>query len=117
LNKTAKRIGLTAAAALVASAVFAGASLAANDTCTISGNGAFSSNRCRIRNVLRVNVTQGNNANVSNTVNVVSNTGGNHASFNTTGTTSITTGASTTTVGITNSVNSNTINVGTPPTP
>ncbi|HEY4694913.1 MAG TPA: hypothetical protein VIH52_03045 [Candidatus Nanoarchaeia archaeon] len=109
MNKLIARVGATAGAALTAGMLLAPAALADDgNTCTITDNGAFSHNRCRIKVVNKSATVQINVARVKNRVITVSNTGGNKASFNTgDGDVSIDTGDSTVTVTITNNVNSN----------
>ncbi len=105
MNKLIVRAGAAATAALTLGMLVAPSALAQD--CTISDNGAFSHNRCNIRVVNKTVTKQTNNANIRNTVNVVSSTGGNKANFNTGGDVSVTSGDSSVTVNITNNVNSN----------
>ena len=101
------------AGALITGSLIAGALLPgfafADQTCTISGNGRNSINRCRIRVERRLTVDQRNTATVSTRVVVVQNTGLNDANSNTTngGDVSIDTGNTTSTVTITVSGNTN----------
>ena len=82
----------------------------ADQTCTISGNGRDSRNRCRIKVERRLRVDQTNVAIVKNVVVGVVSTGGNTSNNNTTngGDVSIDTGNATATVTITVSGNTNT---------
>ena len=98
------------AASLLPAAAFA------DQTCTISGNGRDSRNRCRIKVERRLTVDQRNTAIVINRVVVIQNTGLNDANNNTTngGDVSIDTGNTTSTVTITVSGNTNSA---TPPNP
>lgn len=66
----------------------------------ISGNGADSYNKVKIYNSNKCTVKQSNSSTIVNSVGVKSKTGKNKASKNTGGTTSITTGDTTTTVGV-----------------
>ncbi|MEK7559327.1 MAG: hypothetical protein AAB521_03405 [Patescibacteria group bacterium] len=116
MNFKKKIAGALITGTLLAGALLPGAAFA-DQTCTISDNGAFSHNRCRIKVVKKQTVIQSNVAVVTNGVIIVASTGGNSASFNTGGTTSITSGSSTVTVTITNTLNSNTAVVNTPVTP
>lgn len=103
------RIGTAiAAGTLLAAALLPGAAFA-DQTCTISGNGRNSTNRCRIRVERRLTLNQTNVATVRNRVVVVQNTGLNDASSNTTngGDVSIDTGNTTSTITITVSGNTN----------
>ncbi len=68
----------------------------------ISGNGAFSDNDVHVRNTNSTRITQSNNSRISNNVSVRQNTGGNNASFNTGGDTTINTGNASSDVSIVN---------------
>lgn len=114
MNKLMK-IG-TAAASIVATGMLLAPATLADTTCTISGNGANSHNRCTIttnggsRSCRRLRCAssgsaQSNWANISNTVKVKSSTGGNDANANTGGDVSITTGDSNVNITITNTAN------------
>ena len=111
-----KRIGVTTVGLLTTGALLAPAALAdeegtgGSNTCTITDNGAFSSNRCRIRVRNSSTTVQINGSKIRNKVRVLSNTGGNHASFNTGGSVSVSSGNSTVNVSITNTTGGNTIN-------
>lgn len=104
----AKVISLVAAGALFLSAV----TTSAFAWDQISGNGAVSSNS--ITNTMRntASISQSNNANFSNTVWINGNTGGNNASFNTGGNTTISTGSTSATVDISNVAGKNVANIG-----
>src|SRR3990167_5333071 len=101
-----KRVGLATAGLLTTGALLAPASLAADNTCRITDNGAFSHNRCRIKVVKKTTTVQINSARVKNSVGVVSNTGGNDANNNTGGNVTSNSGDSTVTVTINNTLNS-----------
>ncbi len=112
-----KRVGLATAGLLTTGALLAPAALA-DVNCTISGNGAGSSNSCNIKvrrvghngckqNMCDSSGSATNNATVKNKVKVKQNTGGNRANSNTGGNVTIETGNNTATVTITNNVNSN----------
>ncbi|MEK7186166.1 MAG: hypothetical protein AAB675_02280 [Patescibacteria group bacterium] len=111
-----KIAGALITGSLVAGVLLPGAAFA-DQICTITDNGAFSYNKCRIKVIKKLKVEQNNGAVVTNGVIVGASTGGNSASFNTGGTTTITSGTSTVTVTITNTLNSNTAVVNTPVTP
>jgi hypothetical protein len=107
MNKLILRIGAAAATAATWGLIVAPASLA--DTgCIITGNGTNSHNHCIVK-VKRSTSgsTQINTANVKNSVNVLSNTGGNTADKNTGGSISVDSGNSDVTVTIKNNINSN----------
>lgn len=74
---------------------------------TISGNGADSHNSASINVNKQKTVTQNNNANISNSITVKQETGGNKANKNTGGNTTITTGSSFSDIAVTNKVNFN----------
>ncbi|MEK7573081.1 MAG: hypothetical protein AAB531_01520 [Patescibacteria group bacterium] len=116
MNFKRKIAGALITGSLIATALLPGAAFA-DQTCTITGNGVNSTNRCRIRVVKKLKIDQSNSAAVSNTININTSTGGNTASSNTGGSTTITSGTSTVTVTITNTLNSNTAVVNTPVTP
>lgn len=97
--------GVSAAIALsaYAPAVFADGGV----TCTITGNGAFSRNKCKVKVVEKGPIViQGNYASIGTVATIVSATGGNTSNGNTIGAggggVSTTTSASTVTVTITN---------------
>lgn len=93
------------AAAFVAGVVAPGA-FAATDV-TVSGNGADSTNKVKVKNVKKTKVKQSNTSNVTNAVGVTQNTGGNKASKNTGGDVTVTSGNATATVTVTNTTGSN----------
>ncbi len=76
-------------------------------TVTITGNGSDSDNTANVAVDQTTYVSQGNEANVQNTVYADANTGGNKANDNTGGDVSIETGDATSNVTIENSLNSN----------
>lgn len=78
----------------------------------ISGNGAFSDNTVGLTNTNGVALTQGNNANVRNDVNVKANTGKNDAGFNTGGDVVIMTGDAETSALVETNANSNWAKIG-----
>lgn len=93
------------AAAFVAGVVAPGA-FAATDV-TVSGNGADSTNKVKVKNVKKDKVKQKNTSTVNNTVGVSQNTGGNKASKNTGGDVTVTSGNATATVMVSNMTGSN----------
>jgi hypothetical protein len=110
-----KRVGLAAAGLLTTGALLAPAALA-DATCTISGNGADSRNRCNItirgggggcESTCSGQPKQVNKAKIKNKVKIRQNTGGNSANNNTGGNVTIETGDNTATVTITNNANTN----------
>lgn len=76
---------------------------------TNSGNGAGSTNDIGISQTNQNNLTVNNNANVTNNVNIQANTGGNSASYNTGGDSSIETGDVNVAASIMNLINTNII--------
>src|SRR3989344_9544880 len=74
------------AASLLPAAAFA------DQTCTISGNGRDSRNRCRIKVERKLKVEQTNTATVTNTIGGSVSTGGNSANNNTGGDVTVDTG-------------------------
>lgn len=84
--------------------------LALADT-TISGNGAVSDNTVTMNNNSSTTVNQNNNANITNTVDSSANTGGNHADFNTGGSTAINTGDASNNTWVSTQANANVANV------
>lgn len=103
------RISAAAAGILAGGMLLAPAALA-DATCTISGNGAGSRNRCNITvrsggHGRSGQPKQVNKAKVKNTVVVISNTGGNQANKNTGGEVTIETGDSNVDISISNDVN------------
>ena len=103
------KIGVSIATAAFLGSILAPAAFAADNTCTISGNGAHSTNNCRIKIETSKKIVQVNKAFVKNVVITTASTGGNKANDNTGGDVSITAGDATVTVTITNTVNSNTL--------
>jgi hypothetical protein len=93
-------------AALVAGVVAPAGAMAATNV-TISGNGADSYNKVKVKNVKKTSVKQKNTANVSNTIGVNQNTGGNKANKNTGGDVTVTSGNATATVSVTNMTGGN----------
>src|SRR3990170_2954838 len=79
----------------------------ADVTLEITGNGSDSYNKADVDIDQTTVVDQSNTANISNTVNASADTGKNDANRNTGGSVSIDTGDASTTVGVTNEVNSN----------
>ena len=77
----------------------------------ISGNGAFSDNTANVSTSNDVRVTQDNNANINNDVDVDANTGNNDANFNTGGDTTVRTGDANVDVSVTNVANKNVASV------
>ena len=76
---------------------------------TNSGNGADSTNNAAITADSTNNLVINNNANITNNVNLTANTGGNRASYNTGGDSSIKTGDANIAASIVNFINSNII--------
>ncbi len=113
----AKRVGAAAASVIASGMIMAPAALA-DATCTISGNGSDSTNRCTIT-ITKVGGGSGcettcsgqpkqvNKAKVKNKIKIKQNTGGNKANKNTGGSVTIETGNNTAEVTITNDVNTN----------
>ena len=102
LTRTA--IGLTAAS-MFAATLAPAAALADSNRCVIRDNGAFSHNRCRIRETNIQIVRQNNWAAILNVVIAVAATGGNDANNNTGGNVDVTSGDATVRVNITNEIN------------
>lgn len=108
-NLTKQLFSVITAGALVvntAGTAFAGT------TITISGNGAGSDNFTTVNQSSTNTVNQSNTANVTNNVDSSANTGGNDANFNTGGDTTVTTGEASSTTTVTNTLNSNSAQVG-----
>jgi len=103
-----KKISAGLASGALMATMFAGSAMAAGNTCTITDN-QFAYNKCKIKVVNKTKTVQVNNAHVSNTVVVSSSTGGNDIKFTNGGSNTITTGDSTVTTTITNTVNANVI--------
>ncbi|HSX57960.1 MAG TPA: CHRD domain-containing protein [Candidatus Saccharimonadales bacterium] len=81
----------------------------ASTTVVISGNGADSNNRVNFTSRNTTTIRQTNNADISNNIHVISNTGGNTANKNTGGDVSIRTGNSNVDVNVSNRANSNVV--------
>lgn len=86
-------------------------SFAQSTNIQISGNGAFSDNTANVSTSNDVRVTQDNNANINNDVDVDANTGNNDANFNTGGDTTVRTGDANVDVSVTNVANKNVASV------
>lgn len=93
------KLGSAIAIATIASSVMAPATFAATTT-TINNNGPFSHNKVTVKTVKKTIVSQSNSSSIVTGIKVKSNTGGNTSSFNTGGSTSITTGDVTNTVAV-----------------
>lgn len=83
----------------------------ADSTIEISGNGKNSDSTVNLDQNHSTTVTQSNVANISNNVDVKSNTGGNNAKDNTGGNVKVETGDATTKVTVNNTANTNSANV------
>lgn len=106
-----KRIILTLTSLLVVlSGIFVPSALA--EEIVVTGNGADSANVVTVDNTQNTTVTQSNDANITNNVTADANTGGNEASNNTGGDTNISTGDTTTSVGVSNEGNVSVAQVG-----
>ena len=110
MHKLLYKAGTGLAAAAIIAQGFAGVALASLDV-EISGNGANSDNTANVAVSTDTQVTQNNTANITNNVNVSADTGANDANKNTGGDVDITTGNATTTVGVSNTANSNVADV------
>jgi hypothetical protein len=99
MNKFMKKLVTGAVSAAIAMASFAPAAFAAD--LEITGNGMGSSNTIVVTNTSTCSVTQKANTNVEALVGASASTGGNTASYNTGGDTSITTGDATATATMT----------------
>lgn len=106
MNKLTIRIATAATSAALVASSFATPLLAAT-TVEISGNGSNSDNNVAVEQTNQTVVSQNNTANISNNVNVKSNTGDNKAEDNTGGDVSIKTGDSDASVSVSNTANSN----------
>ena len=115
INITKKFTVAVATAAIVLGAV-APAAFASTTNITVSGNGALSNTGVKINNTTNTTVVQSNVSNVVTVVNSTANTGGNHASFNTGGSTVIATGNARSNVKVTVGGSSNSAVVPTPAT-
>lgn len=80
-------------------------------TIEVSGNGSGATSTATTNVSSSVTVVQDNTANVTNNVSAVANTGANEADDNTGGDVSVTTGNASTTVGVSNTLNSNSASV------
>lgn len=76
-------------------------------TVEVSGNGAYSESGAAVSTTSTTAVTQSNTANITNNVDSNASTGGNDASFNTGGNTTVNTGDATNNVEVSNAVNVN----------
>ncbi len=104
-----KKLGTVVATAALFGSVMAPAAFA--DTNTIQANGAGSDNKIETENKTETTVTQSNTTTAQTTIVASSNTGGNHASYNTGGDVSIETGKAVTKVGVTVTGGNNTATV------
>lgn len=105
LNK-ARLTGAIATGAVLAGVLLPAAAHAATNV-TVTGNGADSKNKVKIKEVKKTNVIQTNAAAVVNLVGVVQNTGGNKANKNTGGSVNITSGNASATVSNTTTTGGN----------
>lgn len=105
MNKLTLKIATAVSSAAIVVSSFATPLLAT--TVEISGNGSDSDSNATVTQTNDTSVTQNNTANISNSVDVDSNTGGNEAEDNTGGDVSITTGDSEANVTVSNTANSN----------
>lgn len=93
----AKITGTIATGAFLASVMMPAVAHGATNI-TVSGNGADSKNKVKVKEVKKTNIIQTNATKVVNLVGVVQNTGGNKANKNTGGSVNITSGNATATV-------------------
>jgi len=105
MNKLTIKIGTAVSTAALVASSFATPLLAT--TVEISGNGSDSDSTVAVQQSNNTVVEQNNTANISNNVNVKSNTGDNKANDNTGGDVSIKTGDSEANVAVSNTANSN----------
>jgi len=110
MHKILYKAGTGIATAAIIAQGFAGVALATLDV-EISGNGANSDNTANVTVQNQTQVQQNNTANITNNVDVSADTGKNDANKNTGGDVDITTGNATTTVGVSNTANSNVADV------
>src|SRR3989344_9638661 len=110
MHKLLYKAGISLATASLIAQCFAGVALASLDV-EISGNGANSDSTANVGVSNTTQVTQNNTANITNNANVSADTGKNDANKNTGGDVDITTGNATTTVGVSNTANSNVADV------
>ena len=102
------QVKLTTAFATGAVLLNALAPLAAADTTlTLTGNGSGSSSTAAVNATTTTNVVQTNTADISNNINVQSNTGGNSADNNTGGNVGVQSGDATSDISVSNAANSN----------
>lgn len=99
MNKFDIKLGSAVAIATFVATVVAPIGLA-DTTVDVSGNGVKSDNYVSVNNTNGVTVNQTNNSKVTNSITVKQNTGGNKASGNTGGDTTVTTGNTTSNVEI-----------------
>lgn len=83
-----------------------------NTSVAVSGNGSFSDSRVELNNNSATNVYQNNNANFDNQVRSNNSTGGNNASRNTGGDTTVVTGHASSDVAVRNMANANELRMG-----
>jgi hypothetical protein len=107
MNKQKISYALAIAAFLGSAALFP----ASADNITVAGNGAFGDTQVQANSNNTTSVSQANNTQAANTVQVANNTGNNQAAFNTGGTTTIQTGDANAAVGVSNTAGSNTAQV------
>lgn len=105
-----KKFAIAAATAALVMGVAAPSAFAATNV-TIVDNGAFSDSSVRVKNNHKTVVSQSNDSTIVNRVNSRANSGGNRASFNTGGDSSVDTGNAVSNVGIVVGGSSNTANV------
>lgn len=103
-NYTKKLVSIAAAGTMLLSMV---APAFADNTITISGNGAGSNNAVVSTQTNTTTVSQSNTATVNNNITTNANTGGNDANYNTGGNVTVNTGDAKTTTNVTNTLNSN----------
>ena len=105
MKKLAIKLGAGATAAALATLMFAGSAFAAEQRCVIKDNGALSFNKCVLVKKDYNFTWERNFAAIGNLVVAGAGTGGNSASGNTGGNTTVTAGSATVRVTITNTVN------------
>lgn len=98
---------ITTAIATGAVLLYALAPAALAESVNVTGNGAFSDNTVKVKDNSSTDVTQSNNAKVTNDISSNASTGGNSSSFNTGGDTRIITGDATDKVNVSTDVNLN----------
>ncbi len=104
------KLGTAIATSAILLGAMAPAAFAATDV-VVGNNGAFSKSKVQVKNVKVTTVAQTNKQNVKNVVNSKANTGGNKVSFNTGGTSSVSTSDSHSVANITVGGNTNTATV------